>query len=290
MDSVSRRTVDSQTHLSAALPDDASGDKPIRMKVTPETSPVPADTPRFQRQKTSEARVRNPQFVWSVEDMPADELAVDSPGLVADGTERPSREDVERYFRRGLGSAQPPQPRQDSHSLSSSPESVDSAETDKRERVAEAVDALVRAELLMASLTVEEKALALNYAASHGYLRVVRKLVRQGVDVNATDQEGRTALSAAFAGNHQEVAHYLIRHAPAIRVRRGEGNHTNAAFSESGGMQQINDLSPPATDEMLIRDTLRFNINQSLRAANGPARDWYAQSPTTDLSQSREEG
>ena len=47
------------------------------------------------------------------------------------------------------------------------------------------------------------------YASRYGHLEIVKLLVANGADINATDQEGKTALTMAKEAGHTEVVAYL---------------------------------------------------------------------------------
>jgi ankyrin repeat protein len=56
-------------------------------------------------------------------------------------------------------------------------------------------------------------------AAERGELVVVRRLIQQGVRVNARDQRGRTALMAATQRNRVEVARFLIQEGADVNAK-----------------------------------------------------------------------
>jgi hypothetical protein len=56
----------------------------------------------------------------------------------------------------------------------------------------------------------EEGAMALLYAVEKSDVAKVRNLLNQGVDPNATDAEGNTALKKATAGGHTEIIQALL--------------------------------------------------------------------------------
>ena len=63
----------------------------------------------------------------------------------------------------------------------------------------------------------------LHWAAYRGNLQMVRLLVEQGADLNATTVEGYTPLRDAIYKNHNQVFDYLLEHGanPKLRDRRG---------------------------------------------------------------------
>ena len=58
-------------------------------------------------------------------------------------------------------------------------------------------------------------------AAKEGRIQSVRKLLEMGVDVNATDEFGRTALIMASANGHTDVIVELLKH-DQVDVNVGE--------------------------------------------------------------------
>jgi ankyrin repeat protein len=52
---------------------------------------------------------------------------------------------------------------------------------------------------------------ALMYSAIFGFPKVCEFLVEKGVDINAKDVDGRSALYHAVAGNRERVCHYLLK-------------------------------------------------------------------------------
>lgn len=53
---------------------------------------------------------------------------------------------------------------------------------------------------------------ALLFAAHAGHVRVVTELLRSGADIDATDNDGSSALSWAVKYEHREVETELVRH------------------------------------------------------------------------------
>ena len=63
-------------------------------------------------------------------------------------------------------------------------------------------------------------------AAAKGELDYIRLLIENGVDVNTTDVDGRTALHLAVCYGHLEVVQYLVRTSGVninAQVQRGFG-------------------------------------------------------------------
>ncbi len=50
----------------------------------------------------------------------------------------------------------------------------------------------------------------LMWAAQHGHLEIVRRLIEQGVDLHVRDWWGRTALSMALENGHREIVSLLV--------------------------------------------------------------------------------
>jgi len=56
-------------------------------------------------------------------------------------------------------------------------------------------------------------------AAAKGEVQRVQTLLKQGADINAQDQQGRTALLVATRGNHIEVARVLIQNGADVNIQ-----------------------------------------------------------------------
>jgi len=244
---------------------------------------------------------------WMLQRLSSGERAVDSPGknidttqlhqrdseeLTAD-TDAPDRSQVEQHFK-----ARRQMPRvgsQPSANQLLASESVgegslhrltDSSEEENRRQataIVSAVEALAVAHTQVAALTDEEQDLALIYAAARGYLTVVKKLVRDGVDTTAQDANGCTALTAAITRNHAAVVQYLMRQAPEVRIRPADGNRSDQ--QEVRAEQTISESTTSTTNtaettrrETELRNALVYNIGNSQRVANRPESRWYGQS------------
>lgn len=93
----------------------------------------------------------------------------------------------------------------------------------------------------------------INSAAS-GDLEQVRILVKMGVDVNAKDKDGRTALMGASLWGHLEVVKYLIANGANANVSDNYGNTAlmNAAsgvhFARGGHLEIVKYLIAKGAD------------------------------------------
>ena len=69
----------------------------------------------------------------------------------------------------------------------------------------------------------EPEVLALMQAAEKGKVAVVRKLLRQGVDVNTRNRHGRTALFHAATYGQKKVVQVLLAHGADVNIPEEEG-------------------------------------------------------------------
>ena len=67
------------------------------------------------------------------------------------------------------------------------------------------------------------KTVALYWAAHYGQLAVVRYLVEQGADVNATDFKGETALHSAAEAGDLAVVEYLVGQGASLTATTNDG-------------------------------------------------------------------
>lgn len=214
-----------------------------------------------------------------------------SPDVSWGPSDLPRREDVDRFFKSGHESKHtiksPTESRQSLQRLNKKAEHSAAPNTqqgrEQLQHIEEAVESLVRAQSLMAALTVDEKALALTYASGRGYLTVVRRLVREGVELTAVDGRGETAISAAARNHHGEVVRYLSRHAPESKLSVRTAHRSDKQHEQVAQWPEID-------QELVLKENLQYNIRKSLRTTNRPERHWYGQSPADDLSRSREDG
>ena len=294
-----------------------------------------SNSPSSDSQSTLERVATN----WMLGRLSVNELAVDSPGKQADiseepgrpseemtpGTDAPPREQLVRHFR---AAQQVPASR--SHisaeqllasgsmggeSFERLSETTDEATRQKAQLVVSAVEALAIAHTQMATLTEEERGLALIFAAARGYLTVVETLLRQGVNANAQDANGCTALEAAVMHNHAAVVQYLMRQNPEVRVRSGGGNRSDyqdvraestmtatttatttatapttafATTTATAGTTFVSTTADTTQRDSALRNVLAYNIGYSLREANRPESLWVGQSQVQLPEKTRE--
>lgn len=92
---------------------------------------------------------------------------------------------------------------------------------------------------------------AFQEAALNGDLDMVENLIREGVNVNVTDAEGRTALMYASFNGHTEIAQKLIR-ADALAGMRDKAGRTALLYASTGPF--------PETVKLLLENNADPNI------------------------------
>ncbi len=68
-------------------------------------------------------------------------------------------------------------------------------------------------------ISLNDQGLPLIEAVAQNHLAAVRRLLKEGADINAQDARGRTALLAAVEGNHLESAQVLIEAGADVNVQ-----------------------------------------------------------------------
>ena len=63
----------------------------------------------------------------------------------------------------------------------------------------------------------------LSYAAQQGQLRIARRLIEAGANVNESDNDGLTPLMWATQGNHREIVDLLLAHGADATLRNHRG-------------------------------------------------------------------
>ncbi|KAJ3696811.1 hypothetical protein LUZ61_000516 [Rhynchospora tenuis] len=86
-----------------------------------------------------------------------------------------------------------------------------------------------------------DSTMQLLFMASHGELDGVEELLKEGIDVNSIDLDGRTALHIASCEGHLEVAKLLLRWRANINARDRWGS-TPAADAKYYGNTEVYDL------------------------------------------------
>lgn len=76
-------------------------------------------------------------------------------------------------------------------------------------------------------------------AASHGELDLVKEVTAGGVDVNATDVDGSTALLAASFKGHEDVVQFLLAHGADVILAQEKLGWTPLVAAAYGGHTSI---------------------------------------------------
>lgn len=140
------------------------------------------------------------------------------------------------------------------------------------------------------SITQTVTAQDLRNASLKGEIQIVRQAVGQGVDVNAADEAGRTALMLASYNGHTEVTELLLEKGANIDAQNADGR-TPLIFAASGPFPETVDLllkagaDPNATDQVegwsplmfaaagghkeVVQTLLNHNANSSLKDKDG---------------------
>lgn len=92
---------------------------------------------------------------------------------------------------------------------------------------------------------------ALQEASLNGDLATVSNIIAAGVNVNAIDQEGRTALMYASFNGHTEIVRKLIDHGAIVSIR-DEGARTALLYASTGPF--------PETVKLLLENNADPNI------------------------------
>lgn len=90
----------------------------------------------------------------------------------------------------------------------------------------------------------------LHYAANNGISMTVKKLIDQGIDINAQDNNGWTALHFASQNNHFDTIDLLLENNanPNIHDKQGNGPLWTAAMSANGKCQGVISLLKAKAD------------------------------------------
>jgi len=81
----------------------------------------------------------------------------------------------------------------------------------------------------------------LHYAANNGILKTVKKLLDEGIDVNAQDDIGWTALHFAAQNNHFKTIELLLEYKanPNLHDKQGNGPLWTAGMNIKGNCQGV---------------------------------------------------
>lgn len=110
----------------------------------------------------------------------------------------------------------------------------------------------------------------LREAALEGQMEIVRKAVGQGVDVNAADEAGRTALMLASYNGHTPTVRYLLDEGARLSARNAEGR-TPLIFAASGPFPETVKLLLERKADPDIRDSVENWSALMFAAAGGHA-------------------
>lgn len=105
-------------------------------------------------------------------------------------------------------------------------------------------------------------------ASAKGDLETVKKLLNEGVDVNATDMHGRTALiEAAWSGN-ASIAELLVQKGAEVNAADSAGYTALMRASEEGHLSLVKTLIKNGAD-VNARGKVRGTTSLMLAAENG---------------------
>lgn len=90
----------------------------------------------------------------------------------------------------------------------------------------------------------------LHYAANNGISMTVKKLIDEGIDIDAQDNNGWTALHFASQNNHFDTIDLLLENNanPNIHDKQGNGPLWTAAMSANGKCQGVISLLKAKAD------------------------------------------
>ncbi len=103
-------------------------------------------------------------------------------------------------------------------------------------------DVKPKTSIIAPSMSVEQLNSNLFMAAKVGNSQLMTKLVQQGADVNARNENGETALHAAATKGHVGVVNFLYGHNAETNARTVEGwtaLHSAARFGHAGVVQAL---------------------------------------------------
>lgn len=95
------------------------------------------------------------------------------------------------------------------------------------------------------------------YAAQHGDLERIEKLLKQGVSPDAQDKAGYSALHYAARAGHESVCHCLLSAGASVNAVTRAGQATALHRAASAGREAVVSL------------LLRYGANSALRDADG---------------------
>ena len=97
--------------------------------------------------------------------------------------------------------------------------------------------------------------MALSAAARYGHLSVVRYLVGQGLDVNATENDGTTALHSAAWKGHLSVVRYLVEQGADVKAKNNDSWTALHEAAMSGHLSVVKYLVGQGADVNATHDS-----------------------------------
>lgn len=118
-------------------------------------------------------------------------------------------------------------------------------------------------------------------AAGKGNVALVQALLEQTINLNATDSQGRTALTAAVAGNHLEVSKLLIDAGADPNLQDKQFNNALLLTGETGNVAILKEVLRAKPDLSL---TNRFGGTALIPAADRGHVDYVRELLKTEIN------
>ena len=108
-------------------------------------------------------------------------------------------------------------------------------------------------------------------AAINGDIRKVKESIANGVNVDARDEKGKTALHWAAQGENVDVVGVLIENGVNVNVKN-KNNETAAEMALRCGYHQIAELIDDSINHRKALDILNMDMNELVRMADESAK------------------